>query len=563
MTTDRETSFKYVNSIAAMLSSLRLKDVLDATVTQYAQLAQVNKVAVFLADNQGKFFRLMAAKGYSEFSLQQMKVVPFEAQGILSEVFNIRMPIIVKLKDQFDGFNRAIFDKEQSVNQIALPLNSTGLLIGAILIDSSTPLTLDKDIWQLITNLTASAIANAIIFGRSEYERERLSTLYKTLSAFQASALSLNQVLRQTADAALVLGNTPYCAILLTDQDSTDFKLSAFKGLDATSLSGFDLSVSNALATKILNSGKGFYLIEDLTETVGMPKAMGGTPFRSILALPLIYDEKKLGILEIFSTDEHAFQQEQIDLLEALASQVSNAIFLAQNHQSAIEQTVHDPHTGLLNRLYFKSAVKAEMERSNRHDHQFALWLIDIDYLSKINDRLGQVVGDEVISKVAKTIKETLREIDLVYRLGGEEFAVILPETSRETMPIVVARLREKIKNTLIPDVGTVTVSLGIGTYPDHSKDVDELINLAEEALFIAKYNGRDRALEAPIPSSGADTDAWVTLAKHAKQAVSTERQERAKSHLSSSADYANWLLRIRNGTSRKSVITKDQVPLP
>ncbi len=563
MTTDQETSLKYVNAMVAILSSLRLKDVLDATVLQYAHLAQVNKVAVFLADNQGKFFRLMAAKGYSEFSLQHMKLVRFNAEGILSEILNRKAPVMLKLKEQFSGFNKTVFEKEQSVNQVALPLNFNGLLIGAILIDSSMPLALsDKEMWQLITKLTASAIANAIIFGRSEYERERLSTLYTTLATFQTSVLNLTQVLQRTADAALVLGNTPYCAILLAEQDEKAFRLAAFKGLDGASLSEFDLAYENTFAGKALSEGKTQQLKRGLTGMVGMPKAMGGVLFLSILAFPLIYNGKKLGVLEIFSIDEGPFQQEQIELLEALANQASNAIHIAQDHESAIVRRAYDPHTGLLNRLYFESGLRSELERSHRHGHQFALWLIDIDYLSRINDKSGEEKGDEVIAKIAQTIKQNLREIDLVYRFGGEQFAVILPETPRETVSIIVERLREKIKNTLIPEVSPVTVSIGISVYPTHSKELYELINLAEEALYIAKYKGRDRSIEAPIASSGADIDAWRALANHAKKTVSMERQDRAKSHLSSSGDYAGWLLKTKNSTE-SNLEKNEPVSLP
>ena len=254
MTTEQVASVKYVNAIAATLSSLRLKDVLDATVTQYGHLLQANKVAVFLADNQGKYFRLMAAKGYSEFSLQQMKIVAFNSEGVLSEVLNSRLPIILSLKDRFSGFNKTVFDREQSVSQLVLPLTASGLLIGAILVDSSINLALDdKEIWQTMTNITASAIANAIIFGRSEYERERLNTLYKTLLAFQANALHINQILQKITDAALVLGNTPYCALLLEQDKKSDFTLAAFKGLDGTSLPEFDLTKDTTLAAKALN----------------------------------------------------------------------------------------------------------------------------------------------------------------------------------------------------------------------------------------------------------------------------------------------------------------------
>ncbi len=187
--------------------------------------------------------------------------------------------------------------------------------------------------------------------------------------------------------------------------------------------------------------------------------------------------------------------------------------------------------------------------------------MIDIDYLSRINDKFGEEKGDETIAKIARVITGTLREIDLVYRFGGEEFVVILPETSRKDTTVVIERLKEKIKNTLIPEAGTVSVSIGVSTYPDHSKDPGRLLEMAELALYLAKYQGRDRFVEVPVSSGAADINSWVELAKYAKQAVSAERRERAKSHLSSSADYSNWLLKIK-ASSKKSAVKKEQVPI-
>ncbi len=563
MTTDEVAPTKYINALSEILSSLRLKDVLDAIVLQYAHLTEAGKVAVFLADNQGKAFRLMAAKGYSELSMQQMKEISFNDEGIFAEILKKRLPVVLKLGSQFSGFNKAVFERERSTNQAAFPLVAAGLIVGAIVIDSNVPILLnDSQAWESINTITALGIANAIIFGRSEYERERLNTLYKILSAFQDNALNLNQVLQKTADAALVLANTPYCAVLLHERENSSFALAAFKGFDGASLLEFDLVGSNTLAAAAFSQGQRLFAGKNGQEAGGIPKAMGGGLFRSILALPLTNEGNKIGILEVFSTDEEAFNSEQIDLLEALTNQASKAIQLAQEHESTVLQVARDPHTGLLNRFHFNSALKTEIERSNRHNHLLALLLIDIDYLSRINDRLGQEIGDETIAKIAKLIKDTLREIDLIYRFGGDQFAVILPETSRNEAEIVVNRLREKIKKIVIPNVGAITVSIGMATYPEHGKEAEEVIAVTEHALYLAKYQGRDRLVVPQVLGGQTEANSWLELAKYAKQAVSAERRERAKSHLSSSADYANWLLKIKN-TVQPTPIKKDQVPFP
>ena len=563
MTTDGIAPVKYLKALCEILSSLRLKDVLEATVVQYAQLTQSNKVAVFLVDNQGKTFRLMAARGYGELSMQNMKMLPFAEEGIFTDILKSRMPAVLSAGSQLSGFNKGIFERERSVNQAAFPLLVGDLIIGAILVDSKEPILLDeKENWQSTNALTSLGIANAIIFGRSEYERERLNTLYKILAAFQNNALNLNQVLQKTADAALVLGNTPYCAVLLCDQENSGFVLAAFKGFDGTSLPEFDLSSASSLAAIALKQGKTQLMGKNALEATGMPKAMGGGLFRCALALPLINDGMPVGVLEVFSTDEEAFNSEQADLLETLSSQASKAIQVAQEHESTLAQVVQDPHTGLLNRVHFQPALRAEIERSNRHEHKFALLLLDIDYLSRVNDLWGEETGDETIVKVAEIVKKTLRQIDLIYRFGGDQFAVILPETPNKDVAVVVDRLRENINNLVIPNAGAITVSMGMATYPDHSKDAEELIMLSEHALYLAKYQGRNRIVEAPTSEMRVESNAWLELAKYAKQAVSAERRERAKSHLSSRADYANWLLKAKDNPL-KNAVRKDQVPLP
>lgn len=526
MTTDGAASLKFVKAMAAISSSLSLKDVLDAALMQYSILAGSEKIAIFLADREGESFRLMAAKGYGTPSLELMKKIPFQDTNILRDAYSTCSPKLSITKEDITGFNRYIFEFEQSVSQLALPLIAGDLFIGLIMIDSYDVIDMaEKEMWNSISSLTASAVANAMIFGLSESARERLHTLYKSLSAFQSSSLSIMEVLQNTANAAVVLANSPYCAILLYESDHDEFRLSAFKGLDASYLSQSDFNNQNNLVGHTLQTGKTQKILvgADLQK---MPKGMGGVVFRSALVLPLICDNKKMGVLEIFSADEDAFDQEQVGLLETLASQASNAIYIATKYEQVVEQTGNDPHTGLLSRLYFRSMLRREIERSHRHGREFVICLIDIDYLSRINERLGTKVGDEVIATVAQVIRHNLREIDLVYRYAGQQFVVILPETPRTNTSGLISRLKGKIKEIVIPDVETITVSIGISAYPYHGDAADDLVSLAEDALFVAKYQGRDMSVEAPILTDSG-TKEWMTLAAQARQAVSLERQLR------------------------------------
>jgi diguanylate cyclase (GGDEF)-like protein len=534
---------RYILMQKTLLSSLRLKDVLDAAVMQFVELGGGAKVAIFLSDNESLSLKLMAGKGYSPESLEQMKILPFSAETLLKYVVQKRAAVTA-VPDSAPDLSRAVMMREGSAGQIALPLISSNLLVGGVLMDvNNVSLLKYVDFLSQVSEVTSLAIANSILFGRSEYERERLGTLYKTSCALSNNALQANDVLQIAADTALVLGNTPNCAILLYDGPNNAFQLAAYKGLEGKSLKAFDLGARDTIAGSCLRSGKTEYIGDGAREPFGMPKATGGANFNSVIALPLFFQQQPLGVIEVFSTDKRAFHREQIDLLENLALQVSSALKMALTHESVAANSIIDVHTGLYNRLHFEDQLGREIERSNRHHHELGLVVLDIDHLGTLNEHLGQEKGDEAIRYVASTIKSSLRDIDIVCRIGGEEFGVILPETSATACADVAERVRARIRSENVPGIGTVTVSMGAAAFPLNAENAENLLNAASEAADIAKYEGRDRVKAAEtgkVAQSGPI--AWAELAKQAKLSVLNERQANQQSRLTVAPEYATWM---------------------
>lgn len=172
-----------------------------------------------------------------------------------------------------------------------------------------------------------------------------------------------------------------------------------------------------------------------------------------------------------------------------------------------------------------------------------ALLLVDIDHLSQINDMLGQNRGDEAIKHVAHTIQMTLRDIDLPARYGGEEFAIMLPETAHSSALEVAERLRQKVRKSPAPGIGLITVSIGVATFPGNADSPAALLRDAEQALNVAKFEGRDRIKGAQTGShSESGSLSWNDLASQAKMAVISERQARLQSRLTATPEYATWL---------------------
>lgn len=528
----------------ALMSSLRLKDVLDTAVLKISEIAGFAKVAIFLADNESMSFRLMAAKGYSARSIYEMRLIPFAAASALKDVFQRRAHVAYAELADAPSLSANLMDWESSKGHIGLPLIAYDLIVGAMLIDLSDSRLLSRfDFLNDVADAVAVCVANAIIFGRSEYERERLRTLYKSLCALSSNALRTPDVLRIACDTALVLGNTPNCALLLYDSAKNAFHLAAFKGLDGSSMSEFDLSGKHTIAGTTLATGRSEYIGDGSREPHGLPRATGGSVFASVLALPIIYEGKPLGVLEVFSIERKGFEPEQIELLESFSRQVSTALHVSFTHESSVMQSIQDAHTGLYNRNYFEEALDKEMERSHRHNHELGLLLIDLDQLGKVNEQLGEQNGDEAIRHVAKTIKESLRDIDMACRWGGEEFAVILPETTLSAALEVAERLRNRIRSSTVKGVGLITASIGVSVFPTVSEEVTPLVQAAAEALAVAKYQGRDRVIFAPDANAiEHDRLIWADLVREATLAVTNERQAQIKSRLMVAPEYAALL---------------------
>jgi diguanylate cyclase (GGDEF)-like protein len=157
-----------------------------------------------------------------------------------------------------------------------------------------------------------------------------------------------------------------------------------------------------------------------------------------------------------------------------------------------------DPLTGLYNRRYFSRALRREIARCRRHRLHFSLLLMDLDHFKQLNDEHGHLVGDEVLKKVAECLRSMIRDVDVACRYGGEEFAILLPETERLGAYIVADRLRERIAGdfTNHPTGGKhtpVTISGGLAVFPTDGREISLLLERADEGLYEAKREGRNR----------------------------------------------------------------------
>ncbi|MDD3534686.1 MAG: diguanylate cyclase [Candidatus Cloacimonetes bacterium] len=203
-----------------------------------------------------------------------------------------------------------------------------------------------------------------------------------------------------------------------------------------------------------------------------------------------------IGILGIFiSIDTLVSAENELQRINQELSQ-SNQELIELNHKLN-RMARRDQLTGLYNRRVLDENLEYEMERSRRNKRGFTLAMADLDDFKKVNDTYGHPCGDEVLKAVAKTMKEALRTVDTVGRWGGEEFLVILPETSAEDAAKVLNRIREKIKDLVVNcEENQISISISIGMSScDRDCPKDEIIKEADLALYEAKKRGKNRVI--------------------------------------------------------------------
>ena len=216
---------------------------------------------------------------------------------------------------------------------------------------------------------------------------------------------------------------------------------------------------------------------------------------RSSIAAPVHVAGELWGTVGAISIRKDAFSGAAGERLERFAGLVALAIANAESQRQLTELASRDPLTGVANRRVFTERLSEEISRARRHGVRLCLALFDIDHFKRVNDTFGHPAGDAVLIRMAEILAAQARSEDVVARIGGEEFAWILPETELDGAVTAVERVRLTVETEDFPEVGSLTVSCGIAAFDED--DPDRLTATADEALYRAKREGRNRCVVA------------------------------------------------------------------
>ncbi|NLM16105.1 MAG: diguanylate cyclase [Candidatus Riflebacteria bacterium] len=285
-------------------------------------------------------------------------------------------------------------------------------------------------------------------------------------------------------------------SIMLLDDETDELVVRVSYGSGYKTLTTTPVKLGEGVCGKVAATGEGI-IANDGFKDQRFSTFDGMLPVEDIITLisaPMKFKDGIIGVINIINKkNKRNFNENDLSLLNLIASQAAVTI----ENNKLYELSITDGLSRLYVHRYFQARLSEELLRARRYALKCSLVLIDIDHFKNFNDTYGHQVGDDVIRLVAGLLKDTVRTgIDIPCRYGGEEMTVILPETNSQEAFRTAERLRKRIEETKIPHKNeflSVTVSIGVASYPEHAKDKDTLINAADKAMYVSKGEGRNR----------------------------------------------------------------------
>jgi diguanylate cyclase (GGDEF)-like protein len=213
--------------------------------------------------------------------------------------------------------------------------------------------------------------------------------------------------------------------------------------------------------------------------------------YQDYTILPLDLYKKTIGFLAA-----KGIRVQDTDKFHILSQQFLLGLKRALLYKEVQELTITDTLTQVFTRRYFMERFNEEIQRAKKFKHKFSFLMIDVDRFKEFNDHYGHLVGDAILREVSKAVKESIRQIDLIGRYGGEEISIVLSETDKDQARFAAERIRRSIESRHIKAYDEelrATVSIGIATFPTDANDGKPLIEKADQALYLAKEAGRNR----------------------------------------------------------------------
>jgi len=491
-----EKRYKLMRVFVSLISDLRLDkqtdEIYDVVIDIMLFLFQIESISILVKENT--HFVPKKTGGRLRDSLQSLKL---PLSGIVAEV--LEKQSLVHSESAMELLRLGISEEVTSLH--IFPIVADNAVPGLLCVFNSS---IDQENAEIVSEMCRIVgfvfriIELQGTFSRYMQEIDILNTAAEKITPVKEPDMLYEAIL----ETSVHLIAAEKGSLMLIDSDASYLTIKAARGINKRLLSEIKIREGEGIAGKVFREGIPL-VVEDIEMSKDVlakrkPKYKTG----SFISLPLKIGAQTIGVLNISDkiTGE-VFSKDDLILLRSFASYATIALERS-NYYSLVgrlrELSITDSLTGLFNRRYFEDRFFEELQRSKRHNLSFSLAMIDIDDFKLFNDTEGHLAGDDVLKAVSNVAKECLRVIDVIARFGGEEFAVIMPQTSKEEAFLVAERIRTEVKERILRTWDAyprehLTVSVGIATFPFDGEDRKELLRNADKALYRAKMEGKDK----------------------------------------------------------------------
>jgi len=312
------------------------------------------------------------------------------------------------------------------------------------------------------------------------------------------SSLNLDSILQTIMEKMAEYFRPDTWSLLMVDEEKQELYFAIAVGDAAEALKTVRLKLGEGIAGWVAQHGESLLVPDVYTDPRFAKRIDEMTKWqtRSIICIPLKSKHRVLGVIQLINVDMEGFGGNEMLLLQALADYAAIAIDNARAVEKIQELTITDDCTGLYNARHLYKTLEAEVYRSTRFGYEFSILFLDLDHFKSVNDTHGHLIGSRLLAEIGYAIKAHLRLIDYAFRYGGDEFVVLLPQTSKDSALVVARRLRDVFrKEYWLKADGlnlNVRASMGVATFPEDAKSAHEIIRQADEMMYAVKNTTRD-----------------------------------------------------------------------
>jgi diguanylate cyclase (GGDEF)-like protein len=481
----------------ALLSTFDLDEVMQRILAIARDYFHLQNVAILLLDEEGRQLFVRSQVGWDE-GADQLRLDL--GQGLTGMAALRKQPIYAPDVGQDPNY---FCSTASTRSELAIPLMVGDGLVGVLDCQSDRENYFDNETIELLTLFSTQAsmaLQNARLY-TLERQRARQLEAINDIAQQSTAVLDMEQLASRVCCLIQQAFQVSHVSLLL--REDSDLVLRAHHGTLTPQIpDGGRFSTNREPWAQLLVTGS--TLIE--REFVGS-ECRYLAESASRMCIPLVSFGQTLGVLVLDSNKPNAFRETELRSLESVADICATSIQNAHYVERVKQLAYLDGLTGIFNRRFFELRIMEEIERARRYGNGMAVIMADIDHFKLLNDEFGHLLGDEVLRQVSSLFHQQLRKIDIVCRYGGEEFGILLTQTSVQHAMSVAEKLRKIVEGWQFPGVPrTVTISAGVAAYPLHGTTRDELVRAADNGLYGAKQDGRNKVWAAPLARSAFPT---------------------------------------------------------